>query len=226
MIRFEEFLEEWDKTYKLRAKTIAMFAPELVSKWSKEQKQRFALIFYHARGHFHDFLWYMGNHATDKETKDIVLKNIAEELNSSAMSHEQMYFEFAKSLDVDVSDEFINEQHYLGYIKSFNHGHMQWLHTHDAEERLGAFAAYERLDNIDYANLLELVIALGVSKKGQVFFKVHSLVEHFAPAAEKIKAVWDKDQEKIKASFNFIGDHQIKMWQNISDDIFVHNLNV
>ena len=175
--------------------------------------------FFHARGHFHDFLWYVGNHATDKETKDIVLKNIAEELNGAAMSHEQMYFEFAKSVGADVSEEFISEETYLQFVKQFNHGHMRWLHLHDSDERFGAFAAYERLDNVDYAKLLQLVKELNVSNKVKVFFKVRSLVEHFSPTKVKLQGIWDVSSNKVKESFEFIGKHQINMWKMLSNEI-------
>jgi hypothetical protein len=215
----ENFITAWDKDYKSQLEQIDIFKPELTSQWSASQKQYFARIFYHARGHFHDFLWYVGNHADDKETKDIMLRNIAEELNGSAKSHEQMYFDFANDLSVDVSAEFINNQHHLNFVKEFNHGHLKWLSEHDADERFGAFAAYERLDNIDYAYLLQLVQSLNVSKRGQIFFKVHSVVEHFTPTVNKLQHIWAESNEKINASFSFIAYHQLNMWKLLSKEI-------
>jgi hypothetical protein len=211
------FINSWDICYKSSIEQIDIFKPELTSQWSEKQKQCFAKIFYHARGHFHDFLWYVGNHATDKETKDIILKNISEELNGSAKSHEQMYLEFAKSVGSDVSDEFVTEKNYIDEIKKFNHGHLEWLSNHDADERFVAFAAYERLDNIDYSYLLNLVQSLQVSGKGQIFFKVHASVEHFAPTENKLEHIWNSSDNKLKKSFEFIANHQIHMWKTISD---------
>jgi hypothetical protein len=196
-----------------------MFNPELSCKWSDKQKQYFAKIFYHARGHFHDFLWYIGNHADDKETKDIILRNIAEELNGAAKSHEQMYQDFAQDLGIDISHEFIDGQNYLDFVKDFNHGHLKWLYEHSADERFSAFAAYERLDNIDYFYLLKLVQSLKLSKKSQIFFKVHAVVEHFRPSVNKLEQIWNGPNRAINNSFSFIAYHQIKMWKKLSEAI-------
>ena len=222
-MELEEFLINWDKQYQIQAKQIALFNEERALSWTSEQKKKFALYFYHLRGHFHDFMWYLGNHANDKETKDIVLKNFAEELNGSAKSHEQMYFMFAESVGINVADEFVYEENYLPFAKEFNHGHIKWLHEHSPEERLGAFAAYERLDNLDYLNLLELVKSLGVSKPGQIFFKVHSQVEHFTPTVAKLKDIWLASPQLVIEAFSFIGNHQLSMWRSLSDKILLAN---
>ena len=70
----ETFLNHWEKEYNKKAKDIEIFQTELTSQWSAEQKSKFASVFYHLRGHFHDFLWYVGSHADDQETKDIIHK--------------------------------------------------------------------------------------------------------------------------------------------------------
>lgn len=216
----DHYLEVWDKQYIERTKKIDLFNTDLTSKWSLKQKQLFVKIFYHARGHFHEFLWYMGNHADSKHTKDMVIQNIAEELNGSASSHEQMYFDFATSLDVDMGEEFISEEHYLPFVKKFNKGHIKWLHEHNNNARSSAFAAYERLDNVDYISLLSLAESLGVTRKGLNFFKVHVKVKHFETVEGQLREIWATDQEQAKTAFDFIADHQMQMWQGLSDVIF------
>jgi hypothetical protein len=131
-----------------------------------------------------------------------------------------MYFVFAESLGVDISNEFISEKNYIEFARTFNHEHLKWLHDHDADARLSAFAAYEKLDNLDYSNLLELVKTIGVSKPGQIFFKVHSLVEHFSPTIERLEEIWQASPQKVIDAFEFIGNHQLKMWRALSDQIF------
>jgi hypothetical protein len=219
----DHFLVLWDKQYKLRIAEVDLFNPSLTSQLSKNQKQFFAKVFYHARGHFHEFLWYMGNHAEDKQTKDLVLQNIAEELNGAASSHEQMYFDFAKSLDVDIGTEFITEEHYLPFVKDFNKNHIKWLHAHSSNARSSAFGAYERLDNIDYISLLSLAESLGVERKGLIFFKVHVKVKHFETVEDHLRSIWNIDKNQVKEAFDFIADHQITMWQNLSDAVFQYH---
>jgi hypothetical protein len=220
MLELKEFLIEWESNYLQKISKVDMFNLELVKNWDKKQQKYFAEIFYHARGHFQDFVWYIGNHAIDKETKDIILKNIGEELNDAAKSHEALYLEFANSVGADVSSEFIDEKNYLPFVKDFNKGQVRWLHEHDADQRFAALAAYEKLDNIDYAYLLDMVKALGVDKKGQMFYKIHTLVEHFAPTLEKLETLWSLSHEKVIEAFDFIGEHQLKMWNNLSKEIF------
>lgn len=215
----QKFLLEWSDNYKQMLSQIPLFDSSISKNFTTQQKQYFAKIFYHARGHFHDFLWYVANHATDKETKDIVIENISEEFNSSAASHEQLYIAFAESLDVDISNELVNQENYLPWIKAFNKKHLQWLHTHDAEERFAAFSAYELLDNIDYTSLLNLVKSFDISNKGQIFFKIHAKVMHFDTTSSKLQAIWNSNPQKVKIAFDFIGDHQLAMWSSMHNAI-------
>ena len=78
-----EFISEWEQKYRSEIDQVAVFDPEQTSNWSMEKKRYFAKIFYHIRGHFHDFLWFMGSHAPDAHTKQIVLNNIAEEFSKN-----------------------------------------------------------------------------------------------------------------------------------------------
>lgn len=215
-----EYVKEWEMNYLNKIRDISMFNVDLTKNLTHEKKQEFARIFYHARGHFQDFVWYIGNHAADGITKEIIIKNIEEELNFSARSHEQLYLDFANSLGVDISDDLLDEKFYVPYIKDFNYGQIRWLHEHDADERFAALSAYEKLDNIDYKYLLDLAKSMGVSKEGQRFFKVHTLVEHFEPTLSKLEEIWHIAPEKVEKAFDFIGSHQIEMWKNISKKVF------
>ncbi|MBI2584117.1 MAG: iron-containing redox enzyme family protein [Candidatus Aenigmarchaeota archaeon] len=214
-----EFLQEWDVRMKDAYKQIPLFNLEMTKNWSDAQKTFFAKAFYHARGHFHDFLWFMGNHAPDATAKRIVIDNISEEFGI-AKSHEQLYWEFATSLGVDLKDEFLKEKTYLPFVREFNKGHIEWLTNHDWERCLSAFAAYERLDNLDYTELMKLAENMGISGRALAFFQVHVYVEHFEAANKDVQRVWDKDQQKVIEAFDFIAEHQIKMWKGLSDIVF------
>jgi len=216
----KNFIEDWDAQYKIEASNIPLFKPELTANWTKEQQALFANVFYHARGHFHDFLWYVGSHADDKETKDIVLKNISEEFNGSARSHEQLYIDFASSVGADTRNALIDDTYYMQFAKEFNYNHLKWLHEHSPDHNFAALSAYERLDNLDYANLHTMVKSINVSNRGPIFFKIHSVVEHFSPTFDKLSKIWESSNDVVKESFTFIGNNQINMWKNLSEIIF------
>ena len=59
-------------------------------------------------------------------------------------------------MGIDISDEVTNPLYYLPFLRKFNEGHVEFLRGNLWEGCLGAFAAYERLDNIDYTNFLNL----------------------------------------------------------------------
>lgn len=217
---FLNFLHQWDEEYSAAITKIDLFNSLLTSQWKNSQKIYFAKLFYHIRGHFHDFLWLLGNHASDKKTKDIILANIAEEFNSSARSHEQMYLDFASSIEADLTDEIIENKHYLPFIQEYNKDHLRWLIDHNEAERFAAFSAYERLDNVDYKYLAGLATSMKVPRKGLLFFKVHMKAQHFGTTENYLFSLWQENSSNVSESFTFIGQHQLKMWQNLSDIIF------
>ena len=211
-----DFMAEWEAAYGDEIKKIAIFNPEITSKWTKAQIEKFVRIFYHARGHFHEFLWYLGNHAENREVKRIVIDNIAEEFNGGAASHEQMYIEFAKSHDVDLTDEYVEGKTYVPEIQDFNKGHLRWLASHSAEHGFAAFSAYERVDNVDYGSLAVLAESFGTSRKGLIFFNVHLKAQHFETTEGYLNEIWEKNSDLVRESFNFITYHQLKMWRSLS----------
>lgn len=219
LVELNSFLENWDKTYKAELQKIDLFNVELTKKWSLQQKQLFIKIFYHIRGHFHDVLWYMGNHAPNAQAKQMILENISEEFAIHGRSHEQLYFDFADSVGVNLNEEISTEQHYLPFVSEFNKGHSQWLRDHGWDDNLTIFSAYERLDNIDYISLYNLAESFGLTKRDLVFFSVHKHVQHFDNTFDNLCNIWSKYPIKIKAGFDFIGNHQINMWKKLSNEI-------
>jgi hypothetical protein len=219
-IQFKNFLNQWDAEYKEQIEKIPLFNTQLTSEFNETQKHYFVKAFYHIRGHFHDFLWYMGNHAPDVETKRIIVNNIAEEFGGKYGSHEQLYYKFSESLGINIYEEIKEKSTYEFYIDQFNKGHLEWLYSHSWIECLAAFSAYEHLDNLDYSKLSLLATSLGVTQEGLIFFKVHEKVRHFEPLSELLEGIWDQHSVQIKEGFNFIGSHQIKMWKNFSNRMF------
>lgn len=215
------FLSQSDRDYRKSLTSIPLFDSQKTSAWNNEQKKYFACIFYHLRGHFINFVWYIANFSSDEHTKTLLIKNIHEELGiGKRFSHEVLYERFAKEFGADIHDEIINETHYLPFAKEFNKSHLKWLSQHENEDRLAAFAAYERLDNLDYPHLVKMAESIELSQHAMTFFNVHTHVEHFDSTLELIIPVWEKTPDKIIQSFHFIYSHQYKMWRDLSDEVF------
>lgn len=214
----DAFITEWEKAYRSEIAQISLFNPELTQKWTIKQRQRFVKIFYHVRGHFHDFLWYMGNHAPDADTKKIVLSNIAEEFSINGLSHEQLYHDFANALNVPI-EEVIQKDCYLPFVREFNNNHMTWLVTHDWVGCFSAFSAYEKLDNVDYHYLYHLAESFDLARKALTFFSVHLHVEHFDVTLQKLIAMWDKNPTIVREAFDFIASNQLEMWKKLNNEM-------
>ena len=213
------FLKSWDKDYADSLKDIPMFDTSLTSKWSDAQRKFFVKILYHARGHFHDILWYMGNFAPNKAAKDIILGNVVDEFNKNGLSHENLYFIFAKAVGVDLNDEALEETTYLPFLKEFNKGYLRWLVAHDWESRLSCFASLERLDKVDYTNSKAIAKSFDLKDKALVFFNVHIQSNHFNPIYSRLLPIWNDASDKIKEAFYFVLVHQSKMWKDLSDAV-------
>jgi hypothetical protein len=214
----EEFVTPWLHKYRQSAAAIDLFNPEKVATLSPEQRAFLAKAFYHVRGHFHDFLWFIGNRST-VAVKRLILENLEEEFGGDR-SHEEFYYDFAASLGVDLDDEVVEQTNHLPFIREYNYQHMHWLKTHDADARFAAFAAYERLDNPDYENLYQLGVALELKGRSLVFFDVHRHVEHYEATTLLLNEIWQRNPEPVMAAFNFIGNHQLHIWQKLSDAVF------
>jgi len=215
------FLEEWDRQYDFKASRIPLFDTVQTAQWTLEQQRHFVRILYHQRAHFDDVLWYMANFAPDAESKEMILENMRDEFGRNGRSHEKLYLDFAKSLGVNLVYELIEEKFYLPFLRDYNSGHLRWLREHEWDCRLAAFAALERLDNIDYTNLKKIVESFGSQKIDMVFFNVHIYVQHYESVENcRFKELWDVQPELVKNAFNFIGEYQLKIWEQISNTVF------
>ena len=206
----EDFLKEWDIKYKEKIKEVDLFNPKITGQYSSDQMKYFVKIFYHSRGHFKDFLWHLGNYAPNKVFTEIILKNIEEEFNGDYLSHEGMYLDFAKQMNVDLTDVILNEDDYLDEIREFNTGHVRWLYKQPWDVQFSAFSAYERLDKTDYEALSTLF------DKEHIFFKVHRQAEHFDKTYNELVKIWNRDPNNVNTAFSFIARTQIKMWKDLS----------
>ncbi|MBI4784553.1 MAG: iron-containing redox enzyme family protein [Oscillatoriophycideae cyanobacterium NC_groundwater_1537_Pr4_S-0.65um_50_18] len=220
-VTLDLFVSEWLSQYRENAATIALFNPTISSGFSAEQKSFFCRAFYHIRGHFQDFLWFVANHTQD-EVKQLILENINEEFGGMGRSHEQFYYEFAEALQVhDLVDEVVYQTTHLPFIRLYNQEHLQWLaerrHTPDA--LFAAFAAYEKLDNPDYENLYQLGLKFQLSQRGLIFFDVHRTVQHFEASVDLLQPIWDANPEVVQSAFEFIGQHQLDMWRQLSQHV-------
>lgn len=217
----DQYLKHFDDLYRTSLVQIPLFNPQLTAQFNGEQKKYFAAVFYHLRGHFINFMWYMANFSSSQTIKTLILNNIHEELGvGTLISHEMLYERFATECGVNIHDEIIHQTHYLPFAKQFNQKHIQWLATHSNEEGVAAFSAYERLDNIDYFYLLYLAKSFNLSSKALTFFKVHVHVKHFDATLDMLLPLWEQNPEQLMQSFDFIGNHQLTMWRNLSEVMF------
>ena len=214
-----QFVAQWLHGYQTRIKAIDLFNPALSKTLSHEQQQFFVKAFYHVRGHCNDFFWFVANHGTF-EMKELILDNTAEEFGAKGRSHEQLYYEFAEALGVNITDEVVNETTHLPFVREYNREHLHWLATHTADSLISAFSAYEKLDNPDYNSLYDLVSSFGISGRGTLFFDVHRHVEHYEATSHFIETIWNENPEIVKEAFAFIGEHQLEMWQQLSNAVF------
>ncbi|MDF1654913.1 MAG: iron-containing redox enzyme family protein [Coxiellaceae bacterium] len=220
----EAYLSEWDAEYKREIKKIDLFNADKTSAWSLQQKQFFIKVFYHLRGHFAEFLWYMGSFAPDSNTKEMIIRNIRDEFNQNGLSHEQLYFLFAEAFDVDLTFELLDETAYLPFARDYIQGQLRWLRSNDWNHRLAAFAAIERLDNVDYASFRDVATSIGAEKKALTFFNVHICADHFEGVlASAFGELWQKDQALVRNVFSFIKDFQIQMLNQLSNAVFSYS---
>lgn len=217
------FLEKWDTVYQAALRTILLFNSSETAKWSKEQQQLFIKLLYHQRGHFDDILWCVGNFAPDAQSKEMVVKNIREEFGGYAPSHEKLYLDFAKSHGVDLTYEMIDETMYLPFLRTFNKELLRWLRTHDWDHCITAFAAIERLDNLDYPALKGVAESIETHDKDMIFFNVHIHVTHYDIIEQSGFAdLWKRRPEIVESVFQFIADYYLDTWRHISDYVFAY----
>ncbi len=214
-----ELVHRFDEHNQHAHRQMAVFDPAHCAKWTDAQKRHFVRTFYHVRGHFVDFLWLLGNQAPQEAGKDRVLHNFREEFGEAGHSHEKLYEQFAQQFGVDLHEESLHRKTYLPWIARYNSGHLEWLHGRDWPSQQAAFAAYERLDNVDYADLLKVADAIGAQGPARTFFQVHAAVQHYQTVADALEQDWVRHSQKITDAFAFIADHQNAMWQRLGEEI-------
>ena len=206
-------------SYSDKVKKLPLFDDDFTRSLTLKQKKLFIKIFYHARGKFHDFLWYVGSNTQNAKVKKIVIQNISEEFNGSAASHEEMYMHFANYFNVDLTKEFSINKYYIKSVQDFNNNHIDYLVNHSDDYRIAAFSAYEKLDNVDYPFLLKFASNIGAQGRALIFFKVHAVVEHFESTRDVLENIWEKNSYAVKKSFEFITNNQIFLWNSLFNEI-------
>jgi hypothetical protein len=212
----ENFIETQTQNYLHKLQQIQLFLPS--TQLNHNQIDKFCKIFYHIRGHFSQFLFLIGSFASDNRYKQVVLNNLQEEFSDDLDSHEVLYIKFCESLGVNIVPEIIHPSNNLEWVQQFNRGHLVYLYNHNWQSKWAAFSAYEALDNHDY-NLLYQLESKFNNKANLIFFAVHKQAGHFDSTCGLIKECWESDSEAVKVSFDFILSHQLKMWQNLSNEI-------
>lgn len=217
MTSINTFLLSWDKDYSLKVSKIPLFASNI--ELSREQQKKFVATFYHLRGHFYRFLWYLAGRAPNSKFKKIILANISEEFGGQLDSHEELYWNFASSVGIDIVKEVLNPKYNYQFTEEFNYAHLKFILEESWPAAWAAFAAYERLDNIDYLNLHKLAQSFGLTKDQLTFFEAHTRVTHFEKTSPLLEILYLENPKEVEKGFEFISSHQIKMWQNLSDCI-------
>jgi len=207
-----EYTIAWVDNYQDKVSKIKLFQKGGVN-WTPEKKQKFVKTFYHIRGHFYKFLWTLGSFAPNNDFKKVILGNIEEEFGGKGPTHEKLYFDFARSFGIDILDEMISEEHNFEFIKQFNQNHINFIVKEPWNTKWSAFSAYERLDNVDYTNLGLLAESMGANGKGMTFFRVHQNAGHYDTTSKLLEEIWEKDPQSVKVGFEFIAEHQLKMWR-------------
>jgi hypothetical protein len=209
-----EYTANWSKKYKQMLDKNELFQSGFAKNLTLEQRQKFIKYFYHIRGNFYTFLWFIGSLAPDVKYRKIALGNIVEEFGVT-MSHEQWYMEFAAAHGVDLKTEIIQEKFNHGFIKTYNKGYIDYIINHDFDLAWSVFSAYELLDNQDYPSLQKFAKNIGTDTKSLTFFRIHANGNHYDSTHTLLQEIWDKDSEKAKQAFEFVAAHQLNMWAEL-----------
>jgi len=213
-----DYTTSWAGDYQNEVSKLKLFQKGGIS-WDLEKKQKFVKTFYHIRGHFYKFLWTLGVLATDTRFKKVILDNFEEEFGGGGPTHEKLYFDFAEYFEVDIKSEMVSEENNFEYIKKYNTGHILFLLKNNWNTKWGAFSAYEKLDNVDYTNLGLIAESMGANGKGMTFFRVHQDAGHYDMTSKLLEEIWDTDPQSVKAGFEFVAEHQLKMWRELDKEL-------
>jgi hypothetical protein len=219
----KEYIKNWQKNYKESLEDIELFKFGAGLEMNSRQKRLFVKLFYHARGHFSDFLWIVANNTASYRVRLLVLENIKDELGCvqrGDLPHEQLFLQFANTFDKSIRKEILNQEYYVDFLKDFNEFHRKTLQSATPEEQWALFSAYELLDTVDYEALYTLAKDMGSSKKELIFFDVHRQGDHFTSTYKALLIIWEKDQKVVRKAFSIIEKSQLAMWRRLSDEVF------
>ncbi len=223
----DNFLREMDERQSREYSQLLLFDTDDTAQWSDPKKQYFVRVFYHTRGHFDRLLWTRLVYAPTAKDKRRILDYMAEEAGlegrKNRPSHERLFAVFAESLGVDLTPEITEGEDYLPFARDFNNGLIQWFRKNDWESGEVGFAAYERLDNVDYEFMYKLAQSVRVPERAMVFFRVHKEARHFEKTSGNLPQVWRRNEDKVRNAFDFIYNHQLKMWKGLSDAVGKYN---
>jgi len=228
-LTLDSFLLEMDRKQAGRYSMIPIFDPDEVQRWSQPEKEYFAKVFYHTRGHFDRLLWMRLSHAPTAEDKKSILGYMAEEVGLESLdsdgnfrSHEELFEAFAESLGVELNAELTEERFYLPFARNFNQGLIDWFRRHDWEMQTIGFSAYERLDNVDYEFLYKIARTLGAEGDSLAYFEVHRGADHFEKTSKGLPDAWEKNPSGVKSAYDYVYSHQREMWQGLA--IAMHDM--
>jgi len=214
MQSLNDYTTSWTQKYQKKAKMLKLFQKGGIS-WDLEKKQKFVKTFYHIRGHFYKFLWTLGGFAPNNNFKKVILGNVEEELGGRGPAHEKLYLDFGQGFGVDILEEVLLEKYNFEFVKQFNQNHINFIVKEPWNSKWGAFSAYEKLDNVDYTNLLSLAKEMKTGSRSLIFFKVHQVADHFESTSKLLEEIWEKDPQSVKKGFEFIAQNQLEMWREL-----------
>ncbi len=213
----DQFVQNWKIEYQSQAQNFKLFQPDTIN-WNVENKAKFAKLFYHIRGHYYQYLWYLGSTAPTPDYKKVILENVIEEFGQGSVSHDQLYMRFAKDCGVDIIPEILSEASNVEFIRKFNHNFLNLTLIKPWEVVWATFSAYEMLDKVDYNNLVNLVQGWELSNQGMTFFKIHAIATHYETTEELLQKIWDKNPQAVKDEFQFILENQLGMWKRLGEE--------
>jgi len=219
----DTFLRQWEQEYQTQLDTIPLLDPQQANALSPQQRKYFAELFWHVRGHFAEFLFLLANLATNRNKRLMIVDNIADELGARAdghTAHDVLYNRFSKALGADTERYILASSPYPQFLRDYNQTHLKFFLDEPWDVCDAAFSSYEYLDNADYGAVEKVGKAWGLSRKELEFFEVHRKSDHFGEVSEDLSEIWVQDNKTVQRGFDFIGNHQLKMWRELSDVIF------
>jgi DNA-dependent RNA polymerase auxiliary subunit epsilon len=213
-----QYTNQWSVDYSQKLRRCQLFQPDFAKNLTLSQKQNFIKYFYHIRGNFYTFLWFIGSLAPNVEYRKVALANITEEFGIS-MSHEQWYIEFAAAHNVDLRAEIIEKKYNAEFIKTYNKGHIDYILNHNFDLVWSVFSAYEKLDNFDYPSLQTFATNIGTNGKALTFFRIHSSGNRYDSTSNLLQESWERDPKIVIQAFKFVANHQLMLWNDLYDTL-------